>query len=94
MAIARINEFHAAPGNGDVLHDLLASFVGEIAAIDGCLAASVLRSQDDTETTVIYEVWESVAHHQAAAREIPAESVQSAIELLSRPPRGEYFDVT
>ncbi len=93
MAIARINEFHSTPGLGDALHERLMSFADVITSSDGCVSVSVLRSQEDPDTTVIYEVWESVDHHQAAAKVIPAEAIESTIALLTGPPKGEYFDV-
>ena len=93
MTIARINEFHSTPGQGDTLHALLASFADAIATTEGCESVSVLRSQADPDTIVIYEVWESVEHHQAAARVIPADAIESTIALLTTPPEGEYFDV-
>lgn len=93
MTIARINEFHAAVGNGDELFALLTSFTGAIKDLDGCLSVSALRAHEDPDLTVIYEVWESVAAHEAAAQEIPPDAVASAVALLAQPPAGQYFDV-
>lgn len=94
MTIARINEFHATSGQGDALHELLTSFTNTIRGAQGCISVNALRSQTDSDFTVIYEVWESVSAHEAAAREIPADAVASAIALLREPPVGQYFDVT
>lgn len=93
MSIARINEFHALAGRGDELYTLLTSFTEAINDIPGCVSVDALRSQEDPDFVVIYEVWESVADHQRAAQEIPADSVAAAVALLTEPPVGQYFEI-
>ncbi|MGV1036010.1 MAG: putative quinol monooxygenase [Candidatus Nanopelagicales bacterium] len=94
MAIARINEFTAADGNGEELHQLLESFADQIRGSSGCLSVSVLRSQEDANRNVVYEVWDSVDDHQTAASVIPADAVDTVVAMLSGPPIGEYFDLS
>lgn len=94
MTIARINSFTANAGSGDQLHERLASFADTIRSSFGCHEVSVLRATDDPNKVVIYEVWDSVDEHLAAAQAIPPDAVQSVVALLAEPPAGEYFDIT
>ncbi|MFA7266480.1 MAG: antibiotic biosynthesis monooxygenase family protein [Candidatus Nanopelagicales bacterium] len=94
MTVARINEFRAITGRGDELHTLLTGFTDAIRETPGCVSVQALRSLHDPDFTVIFEVWESVSAHEAAAQAIPADDVQAAVALLVSPPKGEYFTVT
>lgn len=91
MRITRINEFQAQEGKGDVLRDLIGSFVPAIEASEGCLSCRLLRSQADPARIVVIEAWESVDAHQASTKNIPPEAMQEAMLLLAGPPKGEYF---
>jgi quinol monooxygenase YgiN len=91
--IARINQFQAAPGHAAELRVRLTEILAPIARADGCQAVTLLRSHEDHEAFVIYEVWQSVDHHQAAAAVIPPELVASTVAMLAAPPSGYYLTV-
>jgi quinol monooxygenase YgiN len=91
MNVTRINEFRAKDGEDVNLYALLASFLPIITAADGCQSCQLLHNLDDPARLVIIEVWDSVAAHQAAAKKIPPQHVEKALELLACPPRGAYY---
>jgi len=91
MSLTRINTFVAKPGQGDALHQHLASFVPLIRATAGCQSCQLLHSTDTPERIVVLEVWESREAHRASAANIPPEAIQQTMALLAGTPMGEYY---
>jgi quinol monooxygenase YgiN len=61
-----------------------------INASEGSLSCQLLRYINDQEGVVVIEVWQSVAHHQASAKNIPQSALQLAMQLMAGPPKGSY----
>lgn len=93
MPVTRINEFTAAPDQGDALRDFLVSVIDRILGADGCQSCQLLRHHDDGARFAIVEVWDSIESHQAAASRIPPELLAQARTLFAEPARGAYYDV-
>lgn len=92
MSVTRINEFVALDGRAGTLKALLRDAAESLALMDSCIEAQVLQSQDDPSRIVVLEVWTSAEAHRAAAEMIPNERLARVMELLAKPPRGEYFN--
>lgn len=91
MSVTRINEFRAKDGEDVSLYALLASFLPIITLAEGCRSCQLLHNLDDPARLIIIETWDSVEAHQAAAKSIPPQNVEKALELLACPPRGTYY---
>jgi heme oxygenase (mycobilin-producing) len=92
MAITRINEFVAAPGQALALREFLTSVVTVIEEAPGCLGCEMLVGHEDDARLAIVETWESVAAHQAAATRIPPDKLAEIRPLLAEPPKGRYYE--
>jgi heme-degrading monooxygenase HmoA len=91
MAITRINHFEAKAGSEQALFAFLQGIVGAIQSAPGCQSVKVLRSTVDAKYVAVIEEWETVEHHQAAAKAIPREKADEVRPLLAKPPNGMYF---
>ena len=92
MSITRINHFEAAEGKSVELRDFLRGVVAVVERQAGCQSCQLLRELQEPRRIAMVEVWESVAHHQAAAKAIPPEQIAQVMPLLAVPPRGNYFE--
>jgi quinol monooxygenase YgiN len=75
MAVIRINEFRAAPGQSGALRTFLAGVVAIIAGAPGCEEVQLLTGRDDADRLAVVERWASVDAHQAAATRISKEQM-------------------
>ena len=92
MSITRINQFTANPGSGDELYELIDSFMPLIRSSDGCIDAQLQRGVDDPDKIVVIEVWRDKEAHKASAKNVPPGTFEKAMELMSGPPSGEYYN--
>jgi quinol monooxygenase YgiN len=91
MSVTRINEFRARGGQGGALRRRLELFLPIIRSSQGCRSCELLEGLDDPDQIAIVEVWESVEAHQAAAQNIPPETIQETVALLAEPAKGVYY---
>ena len=91
MAITRINEFCAAPQQEQALHQFLLSLMPYIRGSEGCLSCEVLQHQDNADTFVVIEKWQSVQAHQQSIAGFPKDDMQAAMSLCAAPPSGAYY---
>jgi quinol monooxygenase YgiN len=91
MSVTRINQFRSLDGQGDTLRRILRSFVATIESSPGCRSCRVLRHMDDPRRTVVVEVWDNVASHEASLKSMPPGALDQAMKMLSGPPSGDYF---
>jgi quinol monooxygenase YgiN len=89
--ITRINEFHAAPGQGDALLAALRGIVPTILAAPGCRSCELLQGLDEPARVAIVEVWDSVESHKAALKATTHGMFEPVSKLLDRSPTGAYF---
>lgn len=94
MSVTRINHFSAKPDQADGLAAFLNEVIRVVRTADGCVSCRLLRDQAQPTEFVILEEWESVAAHQKAASLIPKERINSVMQYLASPPRGQYFSAT
>jgi quinol monooxygenase YgiN len=92
MAIVRINDFRAAPGQAAALREFLTAVIDVIETSPGCQAVQLLVDPEDATRLVVVETWDSVASHQAAAASIPPEQLAQVRPLLAGPPSGRFYE--
>ena len=91
MAILRINQFEARKDCEEKLFEFLRSVISVIKDSPGCRSCRLLRSMDDPAHLAIIEEWDSIEAHQNAAKAIPPESLNQAMEMFAKPPSGTYY---
>jgi quinol monooxygenase YgiN len=91
MAITRINQFEAKPGNEAALHAFLESVIAVVEKCSGCLSCRLLRSTENPACLAIIEEWDSIDSHKQAAHAIPREKLAEAAALFAKPPEGMYY---
>lgn len=92
MSVTRITEFRAKDEqSSDRLKELVAKGVAIYEASEGCHSCQLVQQHDDQRNILMLEVWESIEVRETAAKNIPGDVVEEAIELSSGPPLGRYF---
>lgn len=91
MTITRINQFEAKKDFEGKLFEFLRSVISVIKDSPGCRSCRLLRSTDDPAHLAIIEEWESIEAHQNAAKAIPPEKLNRAMEMSAKPPSGMYY---
>lgn len=91
MSITRINEFQAVQGKEEQLHQFLLSLIPYITSSQGCESCEVLRHQEQLDTFVIIEKWQSVDSHKASIANYPKEDMEAAMHLFGGAPKGGYY---
>lgn len=89
--ITRINQFQAAEGKADELHEFLISLLPYISGSEGCISCEVLRNTEETKSFAVLEQWVSKEAHQQSIANFPQEEMQAAMSLFGGPPSGAYF---
>jgi quinol monooxygenase YgiN len=74
MSIMHITEFHAIPGQQDVLESLLAEGRDRMRSSDGCESFELYQEKDDELAFTFVQSWESPEAHDAAFGERIARS--------------------
>ena len=90
MAITRINHFEAKD-SGDQLLAFMQDVVKKVKVLPGCQSVRLLRSTENPARLAIVEEWDSIKAHQKAATAIPPEQLKRAMDLVAKPPVGEYY---
>ena len=94
MAVKVLLELKAKPGTGDSLLETFRSILPDTRVYDGCIGVDVLRGQDDKDTLVLVETWESRAHYEKYfAWRQETGLVARLGEAVAGPPNLRYFDV-
>jgi quinol monooxygenase YgiN len=91
MGITRINEFQSAPNKEEELYVFLKSLIPYIASSEGSISCEVLRHNENTNTFLVIEKWQSIESHKKSVGEFPKEQMQAAMSLFGCPPKGGYY---
>jgi quinol monooxygenase YgiN len=65
MAVTVILELPVKPENRDEMVNALKGALPDTRAYDGCIKITAFNDQDNTNTIVLYEEWETRGHHEA-----------------------------
>ncbi len=91
MSISRIGQMQAKAGLSQELREFLISIMPGIESSDGCESVRLYQSEDEPDTFMVIEVWDSVESHQASVKNIPPEKLGEIQPLLATSPSGSYF---
>ena len=91
MPVTRINHFEARRDSSERLHTFMQAVVAKVRSQPGCRSVRLLRSTENPDHLAIVEEWDSIEAHKHAAKSIPAEELEKARSLVSKPPVGEYY---
>ncbi|PYO39375.1 MAG: antibiotic biosynthesis monooxygenase [Gemmatimonadetes bacterium] len=91
MAITRINEFQAKPGQARALCEFLRAVIARVIDAPGCRSCELLLQHDDPTRLAIIETWDSIEAHQASVSRIPPDLLRQAQTFLAIPARGAYY---
>jgi quinol monooxygenase YgiN len=69
MSITTVTRFHAAPGQHDLLAQLLAEGRDRMQAADGCQSFDLLRDENDPSALAFVQRWASHQAHDTAFAE-------------------------
>ena len=94
MSIIYIGQSQAKPEEIDTFRNFLMSVVRPgVQSSEGCQSYQVFQSQDDPTRFIGIEVWASVEAHRAAVKNIPPESINEFMQLVTAPPSGGYYHI-
>jgi quinol monooxygenase YgiN len=69
MSITTVTRFHAAPGQQDILAELLAEGRDRMQAAEGCQCFELLRDEHDPSALAFLQRWDCHQAHDAAFAE-------------------------
>ena len=93
MAVTVILELPVKPEARDGMVYALKDALPVTRAFDGCIKIIPLTNQDDTNTIVLIEEWDTRAHHEAYMK-FRTESgfIEAMMGMLTGEPRFMYLD--
>lgn len=91
MAITRINEFHAVEGKGGELKAALKVVMSQVKEAPGCQRCRLMEDPTNPTRLAIFEKWDDVEAHQAAADCVTPAQQQEIQLLLADAPIGRYY---
>ena len=95
MATNVLLEVKAKEGTGDEVVAMFASILGDTRAYDGCISVDVLRNDDEPDTIVLVEKWESRAKYEAyLGWRVETGVVDKLVAATDGPPSIRYFSLT
>lgn len=93
MSIKVILELKAKPEKLQELEDVLAVFIPETKAFDGCSDIKLVQNQDDLLHLTTIENWDSRAYNEKyLAWRTETGGLETLSQLVSEPPKLTYFD--
>jgi quinol monooxygenase YgiN len=66
MTVTTVTRFHAAPGQQDIVAELLAEGRNRMQAVEGCQFFELLRDEDDPSAFAFLQRWVSHEAHDSA----------------------------
>ncbi len=95
MSITTVTRFHAAPGQQDILAELLTEGRKRMQAAEGCQSFDLLRDEDDPSAFAFLQRWDSHQAHDTAFAERIAQTGHFAkvLTALDEPVVRHVYDV-
>ncbi len=93
MSATAILDLQLKPESVETFHNWLKENLADTRAYEGCQSLVVYSNKEDPTNVIIYEIWDSVEHHQkyVAWREEDG-TLATFAENLAAPPSIRYFD--
>lgn len=84
--------FHAQPGQGATLRDVLMPAIPHLRDLPGCYGGSLYHDLDLPDTVVLIEHWESADAHRRYIAQIEQDGTMDRLRpLLSGEPQRRYL---
>ncbi len=95
MATTVILEAKTKSGTGNDVLAKLKELLPDTRSYDGCLSLDVYQQQDDSDTVVMVEQWESKSHYQKYLDwRMETGVFAQLVEALEGEPSIRFFDLT
>jgi len=95
MSTIVVLEVKAKPGTGDSLVALFKEILPDTRSYDGCISLDFIQNQDDPETLIAYEVWETREHYEKYFQwRVETGAIATLEPLIEGPPVIRYFNMT
>ena len=95
MSTIVILEIKANPGTGDSLQALFKEILPDTRSYNGCISLDLIRNQDDPDTFIAYEVWESKEHYETYFQwRVDTGAIAALEPMIEGPPQIRYFNMT
>ena len=93
MSVTVILEAKAKPENRDKLKQLFVDILPDTRAYGGCQGLELIVNQEDPETLIVFERWESRKHYEAYLKwRTDTGALATLVPMLATPPSIRYFD--
>lgn len=93
MAVTVILELPVKPENRDDMVNAMKGALPDTRAYAGCIKITALANQDDTNTIVLIEEWESRGHHEAYMKfRTETGFIEAMSAMLTGEPKSMYLD--
>ena len=93
MAVTVLLELKAKSGTGGGLVGVFKQILPDTRAFDGNIGVTVLQNQDDPDTLVLVEEWETKPHYEKyLAWRTETGAMDQLAPALDAPPSIRYFD--
>ena len=93
MAVTVILELPVKPENRDDMVNAMKGALPDTRAYDGCIKITGLSDQDDSNTIVLIEDWESRGHHEAYMKfRTETGFIDAMMGMLTGEPKSMYLD--
>ena len=92
MAVTVLLELKAKAGTGGGLAGVFKQILPDTRKFEGCKGVTVLQNQDDPDTLVLVEEWETKENHQKyMAWRTETGLVDQLVAAIEGPPSIRYF---
>ncbi|SVE27926.1 uncharacterized protein METZ01_LOCUS480780 [marine metagenome] len=95
MSTIVVLEVKAKPGTGDSLVALFKEILPDTRSYDGCISLDFIQNQDDPDTLIAYEAWETREHYEKYFQwRVETGAIATLEPLIEGPPVIRYFNMT
>ena len=92
MAVTVLLELKAKSGTGDALAGVFKQILPDTRAFEGCNGVTVLQNEDDSDTLVLVEEWDTKQHHEKyMGWRTETGLVDQLVAAIEGPPSIRYF---
>lgn len=92
MAVTVLLELKAKAGTGGGLAGVFKEILPDTRKFEGCIGVTVLQNQDDPDTLVLVEEWETRQHHEKyMGWRTETGLVDQLVAAIEGPPSIRYF---
>ena len=95
MPVIVVLELKAKPGTGDNVVPFFKQILPDTRSYDGCISVEFIQNQDDPDTLIAYERWETREHYEKYFEwRTQSGTLAPLAPLLEGPPSIRYFNIT